>query len=110
MILNIVYWKTPPYIRNDRKGSKMNSHIHTPCVMRDTDQFFVRVCGCGIIHLCFGATTLNLAPEALIAVTETLKDLSDAIKMKMKADPINADAATIGPGGVVVRGNFPRHP
>ena len=58
----------------------MTNTAHTPCVMTDTNSFYVRICGCGIVHLCFGPTTLNLSPESVVAVTETLKEISAELR------------------------------
>ncbi len=85
----------------------MNKHSHTPFVMNNTEQFCVRVCGCGVVHLCFGATLINLGPEALIAVTETLREVSSKLRCQMMIDPVNADAATLDSDGTVIRGHFP---
>lgn len=68
----------------------MNSTAHTPCVMTDTDSFYVRICGCGVVHLCFGPTTLNLSPESVVAVTETLKEISAALRAEGHLSPLSS--------------------
>lgn len=66
----------------------MSPTDHTPCVMTNTDSFYFRICDCGVIHLCFGATTLNLSPEALIAVSETLKEVSAKLKSELSLNGV----------------------
>ncbi|MEO5970130.1 MAG: hypothetical protein ABIQ95_09400 [Bdellovibrionia bacterium] len=85
----------------------MKGHSHSPCVMTDTEQFYVRICGCGVVHLCFGATLINLAPEAIIAVTETLKEVSNKLRFQMMGDPVDADASPVDIDRTVIRGYFP---
>lgn len=77
--------------------------------MTNTDQFYVRICGCGVVHLCFGATTLNLSAETVIAVTETLKEVSQELRVRMMNDTANPDSAMIDADGNVIRGHFPVH-
>lgn len=64
----------------------MKHDTHTQHIMRDTDSFYVRICSCGVVHLCFGPTTLNLTPHAMIAVTETLKQVSEEVKIRVQAN------------------------
>ena len=51
--------------------------------MKDTDSFYIRLCPCGVVHLCFGAATINLTAEALIAVSETLKEVTASLRQKL---------------------------
>lgn len=53
----------------------MKHDTHTQHILKNGDSFYIRICNCGVIHLCFGATTVNLSEEALLAVSETLKDV-----------------------------------
>jgi hypothetical protein len=86
--------------------SLMTSH-HAPCVMTETDQFFVRICGCGVVHLNIGFAVINLSPEATIAVTETLKEVSAKLRKQMEImDPVNSDQATLDSMGNVIVGKF----
>ncbi len=60
--------------------------IHSPsCVLSNPEQFYVKVCSCGVVHLSFGFAMINTTPEALIAITETLKDVTYELKKKIKA-------------------------
>ena len=68
--------------------------------MTSMDSFFAKVCQCGVIHVCFGPTMLNLSPEVLIAVTETLKSLSSEVRVRLTSQ-------TLAP---VIQGNFPPFP
>ena len=51
----------------------MKSTEHHSNVMSDLSQFAVRICGCGVVHLCFGPTTLNITPEARIQLSDSLR-------------------------------------
>lgn len=85
----------------------MSNH-HAPCVMTDTEQFLVRICGCGVIHLNFGPAIINMTPEALIAVSETLREVALEVRKRIaREDPVNADDAAIDPNGNIVWGRFP---
>lgn len=64
----------------------MNHDINPGSVMTNTDHFFVKVCGCGVVHICWGPTTLNLTREAFIAVSETLKEISTQLKRQFFPD------------------------
>jgi hypothetical protein len=77
--------------------------------MTDTDSFFARICGCGVIHLCFGPTTLNLSAEAFLAVTETLKELSAAVRFKRGSGTSGRNSSSIASdvSGTVIQGHFP---
>lgn len=78
--------------------------------MTDTEQFFVRVCDCGVVHLSFGPAIVNATPETVIAITETLKGISAELRnsLRQAEDSIDGDQAVRSPhGGNVVRGRFP---
>jgi hypothetical protein len=92
---------------NKESRTGMKEHSHSPCVMTDTEQFYVRVCGCGVVHLCFGATLINLSPEAIIAVTETLKEVSNKLRFQMMDHPVDAGASALDADRNVIRGYFP---
>jgi hypothetical protein len=84
----------------------MKHDTHTHHIMKDTDSFYVRICNCGVVHLCFGPTTLNLTPDAVIAVTETLKQVSHELLIKKTTETHpNAPAVELNPGNVL-QGNF----
>lgn len=85
----------------------MTDNPHTPCVMTDTTSFFVRICPCGVVHLCFGSTTLNLSPQTVIAVTETLKEVSFEIQSRVLSAP-TSDFKTLDTSlANVIHGKFP---
>ena len=70
--------------------------IHRPpCVMSDTEQFYVCLCACGVVHLSFGPTVINATPETVIALSETLREVSQELRRRLAA-PEN-----------VIRGHFP---
>jgi len=77
----------------------MKHDTHTQWVMKDMDSFYIRLCACGVIHLCFGSTTINLTSEALIAVSETLKEITPSLRQK------HAPISTPLPDNVIP-GNF----
>lgn len=86
----------------------MSAHHGGPCIMTDTDQFYVRICGCGVVHLSFGVAVINVSIETAIAITETLKEVSTDLRNRLQChDPMNADQATIDPASNVVYGRFP---
>lgn len=74
----------------------MNENPHAPCVMTSTEDFYVRLCGCGVVHLSFGSTVLNLSPQVTVAITETLKELSENIRSRQVGEAC----------GNVIRGPF----
>lgn len=86
----------------------MPHDTHTQHIMSDTSSFYIRICGCGIIHLCFGSTTINLTKNAVIAVSETLKEvvsnLRDRSELKSRLDQTQAELD--GPN--IINGNFSR--
>ena len=85
----------------------MSSHHLSPCVMSNTDQFFVRVCGCGVVHLSFGCATINVSSKTAIAITETLKEVTLELRRKLDSmEQLNEDTAAIDSNGNVVYGNF----
>ncbi len=80
----------------------MNHETHTQHIMSETNSFYIRNCSCGVFHLCFGFTTLNLTAAALIAVTETLKEVcADMINQSQKP-PIQSPTPTN-----IILGKFP---
>lgn len=56
---------------------------HSPCVMTDTEQFYVRFCPCGVVHLAFGPSVVNLSRDAFLMVSESLQALSAEMKAQM---------------------------
>jgi hypothetical protein len=84
------------------------SNDHTPCVMTTMDSFYVKACGCGVIHLCFGPTTLNLSPEVVIAVTETLREVARDLRNQL-IEPERSEKHTANAQefGNVIQGKFP---
>ncbi len=83
---------------------------HAPCVMTDTEQFYIRACGCGIIHLNFGPAVINVTAEVMIAITETLKEAASELRTRLNAeDPVNSGEAAIDVSGNVIVGRFPGH-
>lgn len=85
----------------------MNHDTHTQHIMKDTDSFYVRICNCGVVHLCFGATTLNLTEQAAIAVTETLKEVSHELLKRQPLQSAPALATQALPlSRNVIQGNF----
>ena len=83
---------------------------HAPCVMTNTDQFLIRVCGCGVVHLSFGPAIINVTAEAMIAITETMKDVAATLRQQLAGeDAVNADEVSIDASGNVIFGRFPGH-
>jgi hypothetical protein len=81
---------------------------HPPCVMTNTDQFFVRICGCGVVHLSFGPAIINVTQETAIAISETLREVSLELRKRIACyDPADADQAANNPNSNVVLGRFP---
>ncbi|MGE0616647.1 MAG: hypothetical protein AB7P04_13515 [Bacteriovoracia bacterium] len=75
-----------------------------PCVMTNTDQFYVRACGCGVVHLSFGPSVINVSQEAFVAVAETMAELSQEIRKRIQAP----EQATVDSAGNVIYGRFPK--
>ena len=84
----------------------MKHDTHTQHIMKDTDSFYVRICNCGVVHLCFGATTLNLTQDAVIAVTETLKEITQELELRKKREPAPPPEIRPNEDGIVIQGNF----
>ena len=63
--------------------------------MTDTNQFFVRLCQCGVVHLSFGPAVIHATPETVIAITETLKEVSTGLRQKLKASIASHPAPVI---------------
>lgn len=81
---------------------------HSSRVMKNAEDFSMRICGCGVVHLNFGATSVTATPEAVIGMAETLKEVAHTLKGSLRNhDPVNADPATIDPAGNIVAGRFP---
>jgi hypothetical protein len=75
--------------------------------MQDTDSFFVRICNCGVVHLCFGPTTLNVSEQTVIAITATLKEVSQELIslgriQTKKPEPVHAKETSLN----VIQGHF----
>jgi hypothetical protein len=62
----------------------MTSHHGRDHVIDKPENFSVRLCGCGVAHLNFGPTTVNVTPEVALAITETLNNV--AIELKSRAN------------------------
>lgn len=71
-------------------GEIMSFHHSVPNVMTNSDQFFVRLCGCGVVHMSFGCTVVNLSPEAAVAISETLREVTDSLKIEMRKRMVNS--------------------
>ena len=84
----------------------MFHHPTAPCIMTNTDQFFVRICGCGVVHMNFGCAIINVSYETAIAITETLKDVSTELKRHLAP----AMGNTGEPLNNVIQGHFPVAP
>lgn len=57
----------------------MSAH-YAPCVMTSTDQFSVRLCGCGVVHLTFGVSAVHVSPEALVEMSDILRGVASEIR------------------------------
>lgn len=76
----------------------MKHDAHTHFIMRDTEAFYVRICGCGVVHLCFGPTTLNLTQQAVVAVSETLKEVAQELVLRtLRTEPSSAPVSSQSP-------------
>lgn len=71
------------------------SSVHNPCVFHNADFFQVKVCDCGVVHLYFGATTLNLSTEAAIKVARSLSDAAQGLPRQIGTDSVNATATAL---------------
>jgi hypothetical protein len=85
----------------------MKHETHTHHIMRDTDSFYVKICGCGVVHLCFGPTTLNLTGHAIIAITETLKGVSQELLSRLNNETIPETQPLSPAEGNVIQIHFP---
>ena len=76
--------------------------------MTNTSEFFVRVCGCGVVHLSFGCTIVNVSPEAAIAISETLREVATELKKRIPAaTPDQSSGTPQEPRDNIIVGNFP---
>jgi hypothetical protein len=97
-------WDVKPFYRE----KQMSIH-KPPCVMTSSDDFYVCVCGCGLVHLSFGPAVVNATPETVIALSETLREVSAALRAKLSSGGAAAEPAAPPPAQPhnVVRGRFP---
>lgn len=87
----------------------MNKTVtHSPCVFDEKEFFQAKVCSCGVIHLYFGSTTINLSASALKFVAETLNEVVRDQRFIEQTDPVNGNEASLDDIGSVIRGYFPR--
>ncbi len=90
----------------------MSAH-YAPCVMTNTDQFSVRLCGCGVVHLTFGVSAVHVSPEALVAMSDILQGVAAEIRgpqlqLTVQPEPTITDKRTSPEGSDnVVFGRFP---
>ena len=68
----------------------MSYHHSVPCVMTSSDQFYVRLCTCGVVHLSFGCTVINVSPEAAVAISETLREVTENLRIELRKKVINS--------------------
>lgn len=61
----------------------MGLHYPGQCIMTNTDQFFVKVCGCGVVHLNFGVAVINVTAETAVAISETLREVATELRSKL---------------------------
>jgi hypothetical protein len=73
----------------------MGSHPTSPCVMTNTDQFFVRVCECGVVHLSFGSAVIHVSSKAAIAITETLREVSQELRKQLESDSVASGSTPV---------------
>jgi hypothetical protein len=82
--------------------------------MTNTDQFYIRICGCGVVHLSFGATVINISAETAIAITETLKEVSVDLRNRLQGQgpseggSSNSEQTLTDPASNVIYGRFPQ--
>ena len=84
----------------------MSFHHDMPCIMTTTEQFYVRLCSCGVVHLNFGYSVVNVSPEAAIAITETLKELSSELRKRVIPPKVEEKEEEPGQNNLIV-GKFP---
>jgi hypothetical protein len=73
--------------------------------------FTVRLCGCGSVHLGFGATVVSVTAETALSISETLNEAAAELRRRAQSqDPVNADQAAIDPCGNVIPLPGPWHP
>lgn len=88
----------------------MSFHHSVPCVMTSSEQFFVRVCACGVVHMSFGCTVVNVSSEAAVAIAETLREVTDTLRLEIRkrllANP-TSEFAEPQELGKVISGRFP---
>ncbi len=78
-----------------------------PGVMSNTDDFYTKVCGCGVVHLSFGATCINMTPAALLAVSDTLREVALTLRNRA-AEPASAAQIAASLESNVIHGDFER--
>lgn len=92
---------------------------HSSAVMTSIDSFGVKICGCGVIHLCFGPSTINLTQETVFQVTELLnqvsRDLAARASDRLEASATQEDSPSLSEVASteaenVIKGRFPLHP
>ena len=78
----------------------MSYHHSVPCVMTSSDQFYVRLCTCGVVHLSFGCTVINVSPDAAVAISETLREVTENLRIELRKRVVSSllqDAKTHPP-------------
>ncbi len=85
----------------------MSFHHAVPCVMTNMEQFHVRVCGCGVVHISFGSTVVNVSSEVAIAISETLREVSGELRKRLALQNSGKlDQPTFNSDNVIL-GKFP---
>jgi len=79
------------------------------CVLTDKEQFYVRVCGCGVVHLGFGASSVNVSPDLIPFIAETLAIVARDLEMRRRTGGIRKEEASIDDAGNIVFGNFQKN-
>lgn len=83
---------------------------HNPCVFRETDFFQIKLCSCGVTHLYFGPTTLNLSSESVRMLSHVLNEVVRTQDALSQADPVNSSEAALDGEGNIIKGYFPSQP
>ncbi len=48
--------------------------------MTSTDQFYMKLCECGAVHLSLGPTILNVSPAVALVIAETLSEYAPVLR------------------------------
>lgn len=57
---------------------------HSPRVMQDAEDFFIRICGCGVVHLNFGVANITATPETVIAMADTFQEVARTLRKHLE--------------------------